>query len=806
MKKILTAIIAALMIASMAVGAAASTVSIENIENLYCDDNYTFGDVNGDGAINAQDALAMKAAVVGVDGLEASVDAADFDLSGDINSADVFYMKKCLAGAADFSSFDTDRQLEQFTIAGNPADDYEIVLNDDFVLKADSATYAAKVIKSFLYKATNGEVELDDVIGEAARTKPHMIRIVRMDPQAEPEERMNLGYEDYIYEVKNGDLYIYGTLRGCMYAAYEIAEKYWGFRYYSPNEAYIYEQRAVDMPEGTRVYHESRTEFRYSGQRDNRGSSAYFYYYLANRLNGTQRWNGGDKSVGYFTGPMFDNAHSFHSCWKMGDGYYKMIRDGFTDDQIRSDLWGCWAYGAYGGDVSWQPCASSFDMVEIPEDPAELDVSSLSAWQKMIKGMFLCQELKAYEDADFRITLGVNKVSFSHCDNTNGCQCRTCKAKYNGGPLKRINADQAALILEDYTGEATYDPKTKEITFKKEGFTGAYLNLTNKAAKWFREVYPDAEIWTIIYSMIIPETVRPIDNISIMYCGHGCMQHQLGTHGCSESGTVLGGNNLRDEEVMGWWADTVHAEGGHIWFWSYAVSYNYYFAPCPDVLDFWNNYNFILNTCHFDGVYYEGCDAHYNFEVLKAYLSNNLSWNPDMTSNECTDMIKEWLAMYYGDGWEDIYTYLEMQQAAGDATGECFITNHDRPWDFYSWQYWSAHYEEMRALLESAYAKANDAERRERIQWLIYSCDFMGISSAYDRYNLNADEEHRTLYVDRITAIYNWTRDIYENTDDSEHAIGYYTFPEELDLTICPMNLFYGMGAWRTTLIPSFAK
>lgn len=781
MKHLVSTVSAVILTLALILCTGAAFAPVESLGKTMRSDDYSVGDVNDDGDVNAIDAFLIKSKIAC--GEEINDGAADMNADSKVTSADAFYLKSCLAGAKNLSDYDSEKT--NFLIAGSPISDFEIVYDQDFVMNADNATACGIVLRTYIKDATG--VLLDDVIGESNRTKPHMIRVIRMDPLASADERMDLGLEDYIYEVKDGDLYIYGTLRGNMYAAYEIVEKYLGYRFYTYREIFKYEVRAADLPEGLYEKHEVQIEWRYSGQRDSSDPRFWTNYY-ASRQNSTFIWGGGEARVGYTTGSMFDSAHSFLSTYQMGKAYDALIASGKTDEEIRSDLWACWSYSyQFAHDVSWEPCAS--------------DYGEGSDFEYMVKGMFLLQDLKAYEDADFRIELGINKVTFSHNDNTNGCTCKYCRAKYSGNTLKRVSQKLADTLTDGYTGEYIYDAAKQELTFKRESFTGAYLDFVNKGARAFREKYPTAEVWTIIYDHSIPESVRPLENISILYCGHGCMQHPLGSGECGDDLTSINGSNKLDEATIKWWADTVHAEGGHIWFWSYGVSYNYYFAPCPDIMDEWNNFHYLYEELGFDGSVYEGCGScSANFEYLKSYMAVKMMWEPDMTYDEFIDYMKEFLYMYYGDGYEYIYDYIQLQQAAGDATGHCFITNHDRPWDYYSWQYLAEHYDEMRALLEKAYALADTEDRQTRIQLLIYSCDFMGICSSWDVMYLNGSDESIALCEERLTELYNY----FEETE--RPICGSYSLPEELTFDECPMNLFYSFGAWRAENIPYFAK
>ncbi len=77
-------------------------------------------------------------------------------------------------------------------------------------------------------------------------------------------------------------------------------------------------------------------------------------------------------------------------------------------------------------------------------------------------------------------------------------------------------------------------------------------------------------------------------------------------------------------------------------------------------------------------MFYEGGGTEFIFETLKEYLAMRLNWDPEMTEEEFIGHIKEYLYLYYGDGYEELYQYIIMQDEAGNGAG-CFINNWDRP-------------------------------------------------------------------------------------------------------------------------------
>ncbi len=810
MKKALSIVLALCMLTGiLSVAAYAGDAHLP----LQKDDVFSVGDANDDGAVNALDAYAVKTHVVF--GTEIVDEAADLNADGSANARDVLFYKTLFAELSSLSDYENTQRVYKLTIAGNDISDYDIVIPEDAIYNIaipgdedfdvdpwfrrsnaggnDNCTFAADILQEFIQKTTG--VSLDIVRGESS--KPHMIYCHKIDQYGEEAKELGLDIEDYIYEVKDGDLHIYGTLRGCMYAAYEIVENYLGLKFYCDRFTYSKKLRVSDIPEGTHVYHETEMEMRFSGTHSN-NDTAYDYYF-PRRQNAVFLYGCNDLRHGLLTGPIFGAAHTFYDYYFCGIGddpgpdypdirnrYYVKWKSKITDAEMR--------YRAY----EWQPCTS-------PNPADTIDSESPSDYAILYQGMLdLIQMEKDWGyDPQTYYDHGQLMVSASINDNGHFCDCRICTRKATGGTPIKLSSS-AKKCLDGYTGEYTVDSKGY-YTFTPEGYAGVYVDFTMRFARDLQEVWPGVRAMTIIYDHTIPATIKPDEYVVIWYCGHYCNQHVLGSGDCGDNVTMLGGSNTLDETALKWWADACHEAGTTIWFWEYAVNYHYQLAPAPCVMDMWGNYHYILDVCDVDGMNYEGTNFcgnkndEYNFENLKCYMSDLMMWDPHMTYDEFVYNVKDFLYMFYGEGYEDIYEFIQYQQAAGDANEICFVVNHDRPWEMYSQDYIVEHYEEARACIDRALAKATEDFQRERVKNLYMSWDFLYLSAAYDDIYTNGTTESRALFEERYTALWNRLNDnnfpIF--SDDSV-----YVLPEEIDFDTNPMIQFYGHGSDRPGITP----
>ena len=314
-----------LLMLSMLVGVFSVTVSARD-QDWRIDDTFTLGDVNGDGYVDAVDAFDVVRYLVDADGASLNRDAADMDADGDITTADSLQFRLCLAEVKQWSDYeitdDYGEALYNFTIAGNPISTYCIVVPAD-TRQSSNLYFAADQLRKYVRMATGHNMEI--CYGEQKAENAVVFH--------QEDEEGELGIEGFIYEVKDGQLHIYGTRRGNMYAAYDILEEYLGYRFYAAYEYMTYKQRAVDIAEGT--YFKKIPELNFRITRQTTYGSEGVDFFFQRRSNGRGTLSGSDdEEYGYLTGAHFINAHSF--------GYYYRM---YTGNKIYEDQGLVWPDG-----------------------------------------------------------------------------------------------------------------------------------------------------------------------------------------------------------------------------------------------------------------------------------------------------------------------------------------------------------------------------------------------------------------------------------------------------------------------------
>ncbi|MBQ2729377.1 MAG: DUF4838 domain-containing protein [Clostridia bacterium] len=762
MKKFL----AVLLTVTMLLGAMAAVVSAGEVllyQGFQNDDTFTLGDLNGDGSVNAQDAYFMKATLVGAEtGIEVVLDAADFDADAKCSATDSYSLKLCLAGAKTTESFENGKQIYKLTIGGISIEEFCIVLPADST-EEDNTYFAYLNFMKYVRNATGYEIPLC----WGTPSTEHAVYFNYIDLNS--EDGQYLGIDGYRMDVTDGNLNIYGTYRGNGYAVFDILEEYLGFRFYRGNETFLYKSRTVDIPEGTSVEKIPEINFRHARQSFGQYNSSnneekedmpngMNCHYFANKLNASEGgYSSYEKFYGTKLGPLYSNAHSFLEYWQMGTGSWPdaSIPEGMSEYMYSSDLYQAKFDSGFEQDpYGWQPCATSND-----------DFNTL------FEGMIDCNRMVMSWGRPTFIEEGQTLFSFSIADNQMYCTCRNCT---------KIS--------------------------RNEGFSGLYLQLYNRATEEAQAYYPGVRLYGIVYAKDFPATIKPHKNFVILYCGIGCNNHMIGKEECYASGgqlEVQGFNNKKvrssnaqDEVALPFWGNLCKETGAELWFWIYPVTYHYYLTGCPNVFNFYWDMKWLHEEANVTGFFYEGGGREYNFETLKEYIAVQYMWDMDMTYDEFKGHIKEFLYMTYGDGYEELYRYIELQTEAGDQCGTCFINNFDRPGDMYSYDFLAEHYDEMRELLVTAYGKAKNDTQRGRIETLLVCCDFMGLTSVHNEWYLNGTRVED--YKERYDWMYNYIKD--HNMEVFSSNL--YKLPSSIVYSENPMKQIYEQGSRRPGVDP----
>ena len=220
-------------------------------------------------------------------------------------------------------------------------------------------------------------------------------------------------------------------------------------------------------------------------------------------------------------------------------------------------------------------------------------------------------------------------VSVSQNDNNNYCKCATCSAieKEEGSPA------------------------------------GVLLRFVNRIAEELADEYPDLAIDTLAYQYTqqAPKITKPRENVCIRLSTIRChFNHPITKSGCTECAAFR-------KAIEDW-----SAICENIYIWDYTTNYSYYMAPFPNLHVLRANMQFFAEH-NVKGVYEQGNGSGPSgeFGELRAYLITRLMKDPYMSDAEYYAYMDQFLADYYGEGWQYIRKYIDTlsQYAKMSSTG-----------------------------------------------------------------------------------------------------------------------------------------
>lgn len=365
------------------------------------------------------------------------------------------------------------------------------------------------------------------------------------------------------------------------------------------------------------------------------------------------------------------------------------------------------------------------------------------------------------------------QISCSPNDNTDFCNCINCKRIYG---------------IEGSIG-------------------GTLFRFVNRIAEALDEYRPGIEVFTIAHWEARKPTVmtRPNDNVIVCFRLGGCNNHSFAdTDSCdkcggnprskSETGNNL--NNSEDTALYEAWSELT----SNIYAWYCSDNLSYYIASSPNIFNMYEDFKYMAEVGT-KGVYCEGSDkACYGFEGLRGYLISKMMWDPFMSEEEFNNIINEYLYIWYGDGWENIREYLELENASSDELG-CFRNNFDRPWNIYNEEYFKNNYEYLRSLVEKAKEGADDNQKR-RLDILLVHVDFFGLSATYESDYLNGTQTSKEKYAERYRTLWeSFERFDIKMTNWSNGTHAADNFPSSKNDIYNPMNWimknFGGYWVWN---------
>ncbi len=254
-----------------------------------------------------------------------------------------------------------------------------------------------------------------------------------------------------------------------------------------------------------------------------------------------------------------------------------------------------------------------------------------------------------------------------------------------GGQLCLTNPDVLKIVTENVLAQLRKKPDIRVVDVsqndnnrycrcercaavdEEEGSpSGLLLRFVNAVAEAVEKEFPDVLVQTFAYSYTRrpPKITKPRRNVLIRYCTiEACFRHPLNDPGCAKNGSVFGA------ELAGWGKISRQMS-----IWDYTTNYNCYMTPFPNLDTLPANARFFADS-HAIGLFEEDTPGTYagEFGDLRAYLVGKLLWNPRMSAGEYERHMAEFLAAFYGPGWQALRKYIQIElETTKDIDIGCF--------------------------------------------------------------------------------------------------------------------------------------
>ena len=194
-------------------------------------------------------------------------------------------------------------------------------------------------------------------------------------------------------------------------------------------------------------------------------------------------------------------------------------------------------------------------------------------------------------------------------------------------------------------------PNCRKIEEEDGSSAGPFLRFVNKVAENLEKDYPNLTVDTLAYKYTqkTPKVTKPRHNVCIRLCSiNCCFTHPIDNEECPKSKRF-------HDDIVGWGkiCDKLHI-------WDYTTNFHYYISTFPNLGVIHKNMRFFAEN-NVVSMFPQGNGQGVSgeFGELRAYLLAKLMWNPYMSDEEYYTLMDEFLAAYYGEGWEYIRAFID---------------------------------------------------------------------------------------------------------------------------------------------------
>jgi hypothetical protein len=288
----------------------------------------------------------------------------------------------------------------------------------------------------------------------------------------------------------------------------------------------------------------------------------------------------------------------------------------------------------------------------------------------------------------------------------------------------------------------------------------------NYLAEKLEKDYPDLKIVTFAYRYSIKAPINIVchPNVIIEFTPIDlCRQHPITHANCntdnneypeSQYPTFMTDNQELMAELEKW-----SLVSDKIYLYDYGLNCRYYYTPFPDIKDLWENYR-VFNSLGAWG-YINLSNPHRpsaEFGELRAYLTMKLMEEPGMTEEAFDNHINEFLAAFYGPGWEIIREYYDFVHKLADEHNACFCT-YNSPEQMFGEFAFAPYSAQLVEWFDQAEAMAETQTQLLHVRRLRISMDWVRIGSIHYTEMNSGDEARVQAITKEVEQLY---KDLFE--------------------------------------------
>lgn len=511
----------------------------------------------------------------------------------------------------------------------------------------------------------------------------------------------------------DGNLYITGgQYRGCLYGVYEFLEKYVGWRF-----MYDYDMTVA-------VLQNMDTFF---GCYDSYDDAVYDYLYPSDGIDipvGTEETQTpsfamrdvyGTPGINKVTPDKFavkakDNGSLRGKADYNGYGVANAACHGIVRGPAK--YFPDYDYDPSKGDgQTKQPCFTNEDNISISID-------------------YYTAQIQARLDAGQKVGREIVDIDVAIADNPYYCTCKDC--------MQKISYDGA--------------------------YIGPVIYFTNLIADAVSEISPDIYVSMLAYSGTTtpPKKTVPRENVAVSYCYYidigksNCNSHPMSGEDCMSHPrgfSYFPVSNIDYAAELSKWCEI----STRVIVWLYPGTWYALPFTSSTVFNLLDDMKF-LNGLGVYGIFvcpsYESAS-----DGVIPYVLSKLFWNCDISEEEYADMIKEYCYLQYGDGWENIYEYMLIQEhIKSDACWNTFAFSDTSL--RVNLEYYRDIFNYLIGLYEDAALLAQSSVQEYRILYHSLNMYYTGLVATYNSMYKNGSEAERALYLERRNSFCEQTSDV----------------------------------------------